>query len=176
MKKQYLIDGFVYFLELQAITLILAFTTGFFTLLIRMLTYNEVARLIWDIVFSFSVELFIVFFSFCRKKVADRRSKLKDILLPLFGGLLLHFLIALWNGFYHYTAGPGVAQLGLCFLRIMENDWTIIDRRGYSMAPFIYAFLIKLVLIPLVAIIGYKLGERRLRRARERMLTQEKRT
>ena len=115
MKKRLLKHGFVDFLYIQvvifAVSMFLAGPIDIFSGFIFG-ARKMVARRILRMVITTLFEIGIIAFLFYKKKYNDKYITKNEFLKPLTVALPLHFLVSLINGFYHYTAGAFVSELG----------------------------------------------------------------
>ena len=165
--KKTIVTGGVLYLEFQAIIMVVRFLSGFPMIIVRMFVHNI---LIHDIIFglsALSLETLSIFCLFRRQKINDRKSSFRDMLICLPIPLSIQFLLGLIFNFFYYTAGSGISVLGMAWWKNMEGGLFTYDQREAPLCPFVVLFAIKAILIVFAAVLGFKVGERKI--AKERM-------
>ena len=163
--KRIVAEGALLTLEIQAYTLLMSFLLPLLYVPLRMLISDS---LIQDFVFgviALMVETVVILFHFKRIKLNNRNKSLREFLLPLPLTFFVHFLIALLNGFYMYTAGSGVATLGRAAWCIKTGEY-IIEHAAVPTYLFLILFACKLVIMLLFSILGYCSGKKKLEKER----------
>ena len=172
MKKELLKQGFVDFLYIQLVIFAVSmFISGPIDIFSGFIfgARNMVGRRILRTVLTTLVELGIIALLFYKKKYNDRNISKRDFLMPLTIALSIHFLISLINGFYHYTAGAFVSELGYMW------GYSIVGGVHYDkstlplwpnlvLTPFHIAMIIGAVLL------GYALADKKQKKEREDIL------
>lgn len=101
-------------------------------------------------------ELLLCYF-FVKKQVG-KRTVLKEIALPFALALLLHFLLALANTFYIYTAGAAANNASLLWESAVRGEAVVMA--DVAMWRRILTFLPTKALVLLAATLGYRFGQR----------------
>ncbi len=169
--KKIVLGGLVLALEMFAATLLLSFLLAFLYIPLRMLIHD---RLLQDAVYgvlALSIEVVLMFVLFKLRKQNERKASIKELLLPMTVAFPLLLLIALFNGFYTYTAGPGASTLGRVLWCLSVGEYSNVQ--GHVPLYFLLlSFLAKLLLMAGAGAMGYKAGEKRLAKERKRILKQ----
>lgn len=172
MKKELLKHGFVDFMYIQIVIFAVSmFITGPIDIFSGFIFGGRkiVERRILRTIITTLVEIGIIVLLFYKKKYNDRNISKRDFLMPLTIALPIHFLISLINGFYHYTAGAFVSELGYMW------GYAIVGGVHYDkstlplwpnlvLTPFHIAMIIGAVLL------GYTLADKKQKKERAEIL------
>ena len=162
--KKTIVAGGVLYLEFQLIIMIVRFLCGFSMIIVRMFIHNALTR---DIIFGSSalfLEILAISRLFRNQKVDNRKALFQDALISLPIPLLVQFLLGMIFNFAYYTAGSGISVLGMAWWKSIDGGLLIYDQREAPLYPFIVFFLIKTILILVSTFVGFKLGERKIKK------------
>lgn len=172
MRKEFIFKGIEYFLLIQLVIFVVSmFLSGPIDIFCGFIfsSKNMLGRQILRTILDTIVELCAFCVYFYRKKCNDRYISLADFIKPLIIAFPLHFIVTLINGFYHYTAGGFVSEVGFLWA-----EWaTGIDFFAKSDAPIWPNFILSPIHIAMifgVICLGYKLGCRRIESERRELL------
>lgn len=160
MKREFIFKGIEYFALIQLVIFVASMLlTGPIDIFCGFIfdVRNMLGRQILRTILFTIVELIALCACFYKKKHNDRYISQKEFLKPLIIAFPLHFILTLINGFYHYTAGGFVSEIGLLWAK-----WaTGIDYFAKSDAPIWPNFILSPIHIAMmfgVICLAYKLG------------------
>ena len=161
--------GYLYYLWIQASIILVSVLSGPLSIVARFITDN---RYISTTIYAISgtiIELVLIAYFFARAKLDDKRIELKVFLKPVPTAFSIHFIVSLINGFYIYTAGPGVSDLSMIWASKIAGEY-LIDKREAPLWPNIVLFVPMLLLILTSIIIGFKLAVRKQEKQRKEII------
>lgn len=113
-----------------------------------------------------TIELLSTFILFRNSKIDDRKSSLKDVLLPFALAFPIQLLLGIIFQFFPYSAGGGVTTLG--------QVWGAqIGAESHEAVPyyvFIVIFMVKVILMLGLSILGFTLGKKKIEKDRADLL------
>lgn len=155
-----------YFLILQLHVLATVAINVFAEFVLAFITKDLLWTLSLKVALGLVSELLLCYF-FVKKQVG-KRTVLKEIALPFALALLLHFLLALANTFYIYTAGAAANNAALLWESAVRGEAAVMA--DVAMWRRILTFLPTKALVLLAASLGYRAGRK------GQNLVQEKKT
>jgi len=176
MKKPFILQGIIDALYLFVAVLIAAFTGGIPVTLVRFIVQNNyVAENITLTIVGLAIELAIVFTLFYKKCYNDRGISLPELLLPLAVAIPIHFIIALWNTFFPYTAGPFVTYAGTLIGTLMgiEGEHAMVSPMEVPVYIFVPLYLLKVAFVISTVYLSYRYAKRRLDKERNELLKEK---
>ena len=175
MKKGLLKQGFVDFLYIQlvifAVSMFLVGPIDIFSGFIFG-ARKMVARRILRMVITTLFEIGIIAFLFYKKKYNDKYITKNEFLKPLTVALPLHFLVSLINGFYHYTAGAFVSELGLMWGMAIVGG-VHYDKSSIPLWPNLVLTPFHLAMIIGAVWLGFYLADKKQRKERADVLGED---
>ena len=141
-----------YFLILQLHVLATVAVNILAEFILAFITKDLLWTLSLKMVLGLAVELLLCY-SFVKKQVGKRTS-LKEIMIPFALALLLHFLLALANTFYIYTAGAAANSASLLWESAVRGEAAVM--MDVAMWRRIVAFLPVELFLALMVILSYR--------------------
>ena len=176
MKKPFILQGIIDALYLFVAVLIAAFTGGIPVTIVRFfIQNNNLAEDITMTIVGLAIEIAIVFTLFYKKCYNDRGISLPELLLPLAVAMPLHFLIALWNTFFPYTAGPFVTYGGTLIGTLMgiEGEHAMVTPLEVPIYIFVPLYLLKAAFVITTIYLSYLYARKRLDKERNELLREK---
>ncbi len=162
--KNFFLKGLQYFLMFQVSVLIAMLVSLLFIIPIRFFVNNQLYQT-W-IIFGIALILETVFitFYFYKEKIDFKTVDLKKFVLPCIIGVILHSALSYFNGFYMYTAGASVSELGIIWQSYYSKQ-TVTDMREVALFRLIITFIIILIFRIGAVILGFYFGKRKIEKS-----------
>ena len=169
MKKELLKQGFIDFLYIQVVIFVVSmFISGPIDVFSGFIFGDRrmLERIILRTIIITLVEIGGILLLFYKKKYNDKYIGKKDFLMPLTIAFPMHFLLALINGFYRYTAGGFVSELGLMWGTAIVGG-VHYDKSSIPLWPNLVLTPFYIAMIFGAIWLGYTLAHRRQQKERE---------
>ncbi len=156
--KNFFLKGLQYFLMFQASILVSMLISLLFVIPIRFFVDKEMVESCIFVVLGFVLELAAITYCFYKEKTDFKDVGLKNFVLPCIVGVFFHFILSLFNGFYMYTAGISVSELGILWQSI-ASEILIRDMREVEIFRLIIPFMVVLIFRIGAVFLGYYFGK-----------------
>ncbi len=160
--KNFFLKGLQYFFMFQASILIAMLVSLLFIIPIRLFVDNQLHQT--SIFASIALILETVFITICfyKEKMDFKTVGLKKFVLPCIIGVILHSALSYFNGFYMYTAGASVSELGIIWQSYYSKQ-TVTDMREVALFRLIIPFIVILIFRIGSVILGFYFGKRKIK-------------
>ena len=162
--KNFFLKGLQYFLMLQVSILISMSVSLLFVIPIRFLVDNVIYQTWIFAGIALVLEMVCITICFYKEKMDFKTVGLKKFVLPCIIGVILHFALSYFNGFYMYTAGASVSELGIIWQSYASNQ-IVMDMREVALFRLIIPFIIILVLKIGSVMLGFYFGNRKIKKS-----------
>ncbi len=168
--KSFIVKGVQYFFMLQASILIaMLVVTLLLVIPIRFIIESTIGQLWVMVALGFALETAFILFCFYKEKMEFKRVSLSKFVSPCIIAVILHSALSAVNGFYMYTAGISVSELGIIWESYCSK--TIIkDMRDVELFRLIIPFVIILAFRIGTVFLSYYIGKKRIDRAKRKLV------
>ena len=145
-----------YFLTLQLHVIAVLLIQILLQLVLSFFLRDEVLFLTVEMAVGLVAELFLC--AWFIKRQVGKRTTSREILLPFLVALVLHFLVALINTFYVYTAGVAANAAARIWETVVRGESVVM--KDVAFWRRVLTFLPVQLLLALSAYLGYQRGKR----------------
>lgn len=162
--KNFFLKGVQYFLMFQVSILIAMLVSLLFIIPIRLFVDNQLYQNWIFTGIALVLETVCITICFYKEKIDFKTVCLKKFVLPCIIGMILHSALSYFNGFYMYTAGASVSELGILWQSYC-SAYIITDMREVQIFRLIIPFIIILIFRISSVILGFYLGKRKIEKS-----------
>lgn len=162
--KSFFLKGLQYFFMFQVSILIAMLVSLLFIIPIRLFVDNQLYQNWIFTGIALALETVFITFCFYKEKMDFKTVGLKKFLLPCIIGVVLHSILSYFNGFYMYTAGASVSELGILWQSYC-SAYIITDMREVALFRLIIPFIVILIFRIGSVILGFHFGKRKIKKS-----------
>ena len=162
--KNFFLKGLQYFLVFQVSVLIAMLVSLLFIIPIRFFVDNHLYQTWIFASIALVLEMVCITICFYKEKMDFKTVGLKKFVLPCIIGVILHSALSYFNGFYMYTAGASVSELGILWQSYCST-YIITDMREVQIFRLIIPFIIISIFRMSSVILGFYLGKRKIEKS-----------
>jgi len=166
--KNFFLKGLQYFLMFQVSILIAMLVSLLFITPIRLFVNNQLYQTWIFAGIALVLETVCIIICFYKEKMDFKTVGLKKFVLPCIIGMLLHTVLSYFNGFYMYTAGVSVSELGIIWQSYYLNQ-IVTDMREVALFRLIIPFTIILVFRIISVILGFYFAKRKIEKSKQEL-------
>ena len=166
--KNFFLKGLQYFLMFQVSILIAMLVSLLFITPIKLFIDNQLYQTWIFASIALVLETVCIIICFYKEKMDFKTVGLKKFVLPCIIGLLLHTVLSYFNGFYMYTAGASVSELGIIWQSYYLNQ-IVTDMREVALFRLIIPFTIILVFRIISVILGFYFAKRKIEKSKQEL-------
>lgn len=168
---EFIKTGFTYFLEIQIIVVLAFLLSGAIMMPFSLFVKNDV--LLYAITGPFGLLLELAGYSiwFYRMKRNDRRLERAGFMRPFFLAVPLCIVLFLVNNIYTAASGFGIMFTAHVIYYLASNAEYLPQPAEIPYYYFLIMFLVKVILIPALALFGFRLAEKNNQKESQEILT-----